>query len=147
MKSYEITYLVSPDISEENIKALQQKVNTFVQEEGGLLRSDQNPIKRRLGYPMKTELDGKRMNAYSIALVFDVLPEKLESLKKKIILESEIMRYMISAKAPLSKVHQRQPRIERKVQTAALQEKEEKHTERKVELEEIEKKLDEILGE
>ena len=36
MKFYELTYLISPDLSEEEIKVLQEKVTSLIQEEGVL---------------------------------------------------------------------------------------------------------------
>ena len=37
MQRYELTYLISDEIPEEEVKSLQNKITSLIQEEGGIL--------------------------------------------------------------------------------------------------------------
>jgi len=45
MKYYELTYIISPDLTEEELKKLSEIITNFIQEEGGFLEKIQNPLK------------------------------------------------------------------------------------------------------
>jgi len=128
MKFYELTYLVPADLSPEEINAFGQKLNSFIQEENGILDKTKIPLKRKLGYPIK-----KKKEAYLITTDFYFKPEKLRVLEKKIKSGGSILRYLIltkeTPKIPTKPL--KRPRIKPKP---------------KVELKEIEKRLEEILG-
>ena len=53
MKLYEINYLISPDLSEEEATSLQEKINSWIQEEKGALNEVNKPVKKILVYPIK----------------------------------------------------------------------------------------------
>jgi len=131
MKTYELTYLIPPDISEGELKTLQEKINSFIQEEKGILTKMNSPIKKRLFSPIK-----RRSQAYITTLNFHLEPEKLTNLEKKLKSENQILRYLILAKQLPKKVE-----IPTKIPKKIIRPKP------KVELKEIEKKLEEILGE
>lgn len=131
MRLYELTYLISPDLSEEELKAFQEKINSFVQAEGGRVRESKNLIKKKLEYPIKN-----RDKVYFGTLNFYSDPEKLENFEKKLKKESLILRYLILNKKTLEKIKIPEIRTEVKIKK-----------EKKVKLEKIEEKLDEILGE
>lgn len=128
MKTYEFTYLIKPDISKEDLNSLQEIIRSFIEEgEGSIVRIN-SPLKRILAYPIK-----KNKEAFLADLTFDLNPDKLDSLKKKIKAEKRIIRYLLLKKMLLKK--KLRVRAMRKPQLKA-----------KVELKEIEKKLEEILG-
>jgi len=139
MKNYELTYLISPDLSEEESRVFQEKITSRIQEEGGVLYGVTSPAIKSLSYPIK-----KKWSAYLTWLGFQLAPEKLENLQKKLKQEAQILRYLLSIK-PVSEIREavapaRKPRLR-----AALPKVKKPKT--KVELKEIEKKLEEILGE
>jgi len=134
MKYYELTYLISPDLSEEELKVFQKKINSFVQEDDGKLEKSKNPIERKIEYPIK-----EKERAYLATLDFYFKPEKLENLEKKLKQESSILRYLILAKRVPKKIEI--PKIIPEVKIKKFKK------EKKVELEKIEEKLEEILGE
>ncbi len=131
MKLYELTYLLSPDLSEEELKSLQEKINSFIEKEGGIINELTLPLKKVLAYPIK-----KKTFTHLGTLSFQFSPEKLENLEKKLKSENQILRYLILAKELPKKVvlPPKLPLIKPKPKP-------------KVELKEIEKKLEEILGE
>ena len=134
MKLYELTYLISPEFSEEEQKSLNEKINSLIQKGAGVLNEVKLPIKKKLAYPIK-----KQREAFLINFNFYLEPEKLGSLEKELKSEKKILRYLILAKPKLkiAKVRKRPTKIIPKIPVK----------EKKVELKEIEKKLEEILGE
>lgn len=134
MKLYEISYLISAKLTEEKAKNLSEKLITSIQEIGGILAEIKNPNKRKLAYPIKKENEG-----YLTSLNFYLDPESLANLEGKLATDSQILRYIILTKKILKKAEV--PKELPKIKKIMKPEKE------KVELEELEKKLEEILGE
>jgi small subunit ribosomal protein S6 len=135
MKTYELTYLISSELSEEEAKEFQGKVISLIQAEGGVLTTRNSLLRKKLAYPIK-----KQTQAYLAVLNFQLNPEGLTNLEKKLKLENQILRYLILTKKPL-KVVAKAPRV------PSLPEKPKVAPKKKVELKEIEKKLEEILDE
>ena len=65
MKYYELSYLINPELSEEEVKILSEKVSKYAQEAKGVLDIAEIPVKKRLGYPIK-----KKRTAYFITTKF-----------------------------------------------------------------------------
>lgn len=138
MRSYELTFLVSPEISPEQLTTLQEKIVSLVQEENGILGQMNRPIKKVLAYPIR-----KKTQAYLVSLNFQLNPEVLKNIEKKLKDENQILRYLILTK-PIKRMIriQKIPSITRVIRKPRIE-----ISKPKVKLEEIEKKLEEILGE
>ena len=134
MKLYELTYLISPELPEEELKSLQERINSLIQKEKGVLSGVKIPIKKKLAYLIK-----KQREAFLTDLSFYLEPDKLGSLEKELKSEKKILRYLILArpKSKIVKVRKRPTKVISKIPAK----------EKKVELKEIEKKLEEILRE
>jgi ribosomal protein S6 len=122
MRNYELTYLISSSLSEEELKRFQEKIISLIQEVGGTLGETKEPIRKKV--------------AYLTTLNFHLSPKKLDSLEKRLKSESQIIRYMILTR-----------RAPKEVPEVAIKPKKIIKPEPKVELKEIEKKLEEILDE
>ena len=129
MKTYELTYLITPDLSEEETRAFQEKIIASLQEEGGILTEAGIISKKRLAYPIQ-----KKIQVYLAVLTFQLNAEKLVNLEKKLKAEGQILRYIIIVKVP------------RKEKVFRIKKALPPPKEKKVELKEIEKKLEEILS-
>lgn len=135
MKYYELSYLIPANLAEEELKALKERIISAIQSQNGLLIEDNNFGKKRTAY-----MKGKEKPGLLFSLSFEVNPEQLSDFEKKLKLENQILRYSILIKKQ-QKLFRERPRImpipsqatERKVQP-------------KVEMADIEKKLEEILG-
>jgi ribosomal protein S6 len=142
MKLYELTYLMPIDLNEEMIKSTQEKVSSFIVENQGTIYKIEEILKRRLGEQAK-----KNNSANMSTLSFYLAPEKLENLKKNLKAETNILNHILIYKEP----RKRMAAPRRMRQPIVIQEeiKEIKTSEKpkKVEIKEIEKKLEEILGE
>jgi small subunit ribosomal protein S6 len=142
MKNYELTYLITPLLSEEEARAFQEKIISSIQDQGGILTEGGILVRKRLAYPVK-----KNLQAFLAVLSFQLSPEKTADLEKKIKAEGEILRHLLVIKEPLKEKFLR-PRRTIRVPEPALKAKEPATSkEKKVELKEIDKKLDEILKE
>ncbi|MFH1714046.1 MAG: 30S ribosomal protein S6 [Candidatus Nealsonbacteria bacterium] len=141
MKNYELTFLISPDLPEEEAKGFQQKINSYIQEQEGLLINGNILLKRTLAYPIS-----KISEAYLAVSVFQLNPEKLAEVEKKLKEENQIIRYLITVVKKERKLPAR--RIKALVQKSKVTVTERTEPqEKKVELNEIDKKLEEILNE
>jgi ribosomal protein S6 len=134
MKFYELTCLISSKLSEEEVKNLSEKINSLIKEGGGSFSELKIPIRRKLAYPIK-----KEGQIYLLTLNFHFEPEKLEIFGGKLKNLPEILRFSIQNKK-ITKIETLREKIIPKIKKPVPE------TE-KVEIEEIEKKLEEILGE
>jgi ribosomal protein S6 len=130
MRLYELTYLIPSNLAEEEIKALQEKIVSQIQEIGGILNEISGVIKKSLAHLIK-----KNTSAFLATLSFQLPPEKLVFLHKRLKSEPNILRYLILTR-----------KLPEKVMAVPIR-KPKKLAKPKVELKEIEKKLEEILGE
>ena len=130
MRYYELTYIASPELSESDAKNIQQKLISSIQDKEGILDSSTNPEEIELSYLIK-----KRGQAYLTSLIFYFKSENIDNLKKEIKAENSILRFLLFAKKNPKKV-----KISKR--SPAPVEKTEK---KKVELKDIEQKLEEIL--
>lgn len=145
MKHYELTYLISPELSEETVLAFQEKVIVLIKDEGGNLEEVKTPLIKKLAYSLKKpDLPTKHDKAYLGVLNFQLNPEKIADLEKKLKAESQILRYLLLNKPAVKKLGY----APRRTPLKSLVEKPKiVPEEKKVELKEIEKKLEEILNE
>ncbi|MDI6591350.1 MAG: 30S ribosomal protein S6 [Patescibacteria group bacterium] len=134
MPLYELTYLISPEISEEEVKKTQEKINSVIQEKGGIIIESKKIVKKKLGYPVR-----KKDSAFLGEVNFRISPEKMGDLEKKIKEEVQILRYIILAK--------KEPKLAILPEKPPFPIRKKLKPKPKVELKEIEKKLEEILGE
>lgn len=143
-KQYEITLILSPDLKEEEINLFQEEFKKNIEKLEGNLKKTGKPEKRSLSYPIK-----KFQSGYYWIVNFLFNPEKLEELYSILKHKKEILRYIIvfapeekPRPFPKKKTEQKIEKIEKpKEKTKEKVEKKEK-----IQLEEIDKKLDEILG-
>ena len=117
MKLYELTYIISPKLVEEERKKLSERVVSHIEAQ---------PTSQQA------------ISSFLITLNFYTEPEKIQEIEKKLKEEQGIVRYMILKKVVSEAKHSK--RMPRKPLIKPV-----KTEEKKVELKEIEKKLEEIL--
>jgi len=147
VRYYELTYLASPDLSEENLNNLKEKIISLLQERSGVLNEIKNPVKTTLRYPIK-----KKKTAFLVTLNFCFNADEVSNFEKNLKSVPEILRYLILTgvapiKPPQTPSFQQKERSWEQKRIRRVPSGTEKQKEPKVELEEIEKKLEEILGE
>ncbi len=142
MKYYELACLISPNLSEQELNSFSEKINSLVQEQGAILDKILPEKKIVLGSPIK-----KNTSAFFKILTFNLNPEKLNDLGKKLKDNKEILRYSILNIKKPSK--EKQTIFQRPVKPKKLVSEPIKiqASKGKVELKDIDKKLKEILEE
>lgn len=142
LKLYEAAYLISPAKSEEEARGFQDAVKNFLLNLGGLIEENGSVLKRRLYYPIK-----KVREAYFAHFKFLAEPEKLSELRKKLE-EKDVLRYLL---VETKRIPQRifKPHVFKAMPTEQVSPEakiEPKIAEPAANIEEIDKKLEEILG-
>jgi len=98
LKVYEVGYLLVPGVPEEEVGALYGNLKELVSSFGGVMISDEMPVILNLAYAMQKTVQNVR-NKYNTAyfgwMKFYMAGEKILDLKKKLDLDSNIIRFLI----------------------------------------------------
>ena len=145
-KQYILHYVLRPDlISEEELHGRRTAVNAKVEAVGGKVEASLcQDSARRLAYPIK-----KTERGYFCETAFLLEPEGVKTLYENLRLEPYLLRYVIESKNPPAKIKPRRKaktELHKKTDIAPLTPplKSEAPTE-KISIEELDKKLDEII--
>ena len=148
-KKYEISYLVSGNVAEDDVVRVAGIVTRLIKESGGVVRHVSEPKKRLLFYPIK-----KTRNAYFGYTTFSADGDAVPEIVKKLKFEKEILRALLTEEViipprslPLRAAWRPtegdilpKRTLPRREETAVSAE------ERAAAIESIDKKLEEILG-
>jgi ribosomal protein S6 len=153
MRNYNASLIFSPLLQEQQVNDILQQLASFVQDKGGILGTQDIRGKRPLLAPIHNVQEG-----YLATLSFTLLPEHLEGFEKTSGEQKEILRFLIAKQAKKRKTKKQtlapspQPislpqtpeaePIASKVSETLKEEKEEK-----VDLKDIDEKLEEIFKE
>jgi len=167
MKTYELTYIISPEMTSEEAEAKAKSFEAVITSKEGTVVKQLNPVAKTLSYPIK-----KRASGFFSVLEFQLEPEKLIELKEIIEKDEKVVRHMITIKLALESKKARRTRvkpesaitfgIEKKAEVETIKEEKVEPTasedtatkdedkkatpKKKVELKDIEKSIDELLG-
>jgi ribosomal protein S6 len=153
MKTYELTYIVSPEITSEETESKAKEFEAKIQSIEGTVLKQKNPNAITLAYPIKNRASG-----FLGIIEFQIEPEKISELEEAVAKDDKIVRHTIVIKKPMSLRRERRPRIkpisilkteeekETKIEEEKISSKKVSEEKQKVELKDIEQKLDEILG-
>ncbi len=95
---YEVGYLLSPTISEENMPVVYGNLKELVVSLGGEIISDEMPKMITLAYAMSKVFQNVRNKfdtAYFGWVKFEINPEKVLELKKKLDVDPNFIRFLI----------------------------------------------------
>lgn len=150
VRTYEIAYLINPDIPEDGVFGEAGKITGAIQDVHGLVGRIEEPKKRKLAYAIE-----KARNAYFGWTTFTVAPERLPDIEKRLRAEAAITRFIIveEVKRPIREFRTRPLRGRRASTPEAGPAEEIKafapaapKEEDKAKIEELDKQLEEILG-
>ena len=136
MKNYELSCLLSPKLNITQLKELTQSISSSFEENA----KKENLTKINLSYPIK-----KEGQAFLYSINFESSPQKIIDLQKKLKSEDKILRFQIFSKKE-KKLSSKKIRATRKttLYKKPLPSLAKQKQPKKVEIENIEKKLDEI---
>lgn len=119
------------------------KLNTIIEEAKGIIRVVEKPKKRRLAYPVN-----KQKEAYFGWTTFSILPENLSLLEKRFKFQEWLLRHLITEEEiyemsrPVLHIVPSRPAKPKTV----VAPRREAESEKALDLEALDKKLEEILG-
>ncbi|MGI6365705.1 MAG: 30S ribosomal protein S6 [Bacillota bacterium] len=90
MRKYELLYILQPDLDEEQLQALQEKVTGLIAEQGGQNTEVKEWGKRRLAYEIADFREG-----YYVEVHFEGTPQVVEELDRVIKITSGILRHIV----------------------------------------------------
>jgi small subunit ribosomal protein S6 len=152
---YEMVYIVSSSYTSEEVKPIKNKLVDLIKEQDGEITNDEDLGKVKFAYPIKHESHG-----YYQLLEFDMPKANLQKLNNGLSLTSEVIRFLIvkkkiktddelkKEKALQEKLAKKKEKQIEEIKTKKEEEKEKpkkETTKEKVSLEELDKKLDELL--
>jgi ribosomal protein S6 len=161
MKTYELSYIVSPEITSEEAQAKAKELESAILAKEGTVLKQSAPVAKTLSYPV-----GKRASGFFGILEFQIEAEKLPELQEMLSKDGKIVRHMLIIKQAANFKKERRVRtkpelkieiqsekpieieIEKKEKPAEEEPSSAKASEAKpkVELKDIEEELDQILG-
>ncbi|MBI3442183.1 MAG: 30S ribosomal protein S6 [Candidatus Sungbacteria bacterium] len=89
-KNYEAAYLLSPALAETEVLAYVGKLSGLIDELGGTIRRAEQPRKQKLAYQIK-----KQGNAYFGCTTFRLQPGRIAEFEKKFKGHGETLRFLI----------------------------------------------------
>lgn len=91
MRSYEIAYIADPDLDEQALTTLEEKVEGWIESAGGQVTKVDRWGKRRLAYPIR-----KRNDGFYFILEARLPAKASPPLDRDLRLNEQILRYMIT---------------------------------------------------
>ncbi|MBI2097261.1 MAG: 30S ribosomal protein S6 [Candidatus Sungbacteria bacterium] len=149
-KRYEISYLVSPNVAEDDVVRVAGIVTRVIEEAKGVVGHINEPKKRRLAYPMY-----KHRFAYFGYTTFQISPSQIAEIPQKLRFEKEIIRHLIVDEVVIpprqfafrASWQPTEAGISTKRETPRREERPAPSAEERAKaIEHIDKRLDEILG-
>src|SRR3989344_4581459 len=148
---YELCYIVSASLSDEELIPLKERVAEFIKKFGGNITFEENLGRRRLAYAINHQLQGSYL-----LFEFDLDGAKLRDLEKTIRLSGEVMRHIVVKRDP--KAPRQQISIAERAERFAAKAEQSKEVEPvkepvnegdkdkgKFKIEDLDQKLDDIL--
>ena len=146
MRNYEVSLIFSPQIEERGVNDLFQQLLSSVQENGGILHGQKMLGKSTLLSPIQRHKEG-----YAASVSFAINQEKLSELEKKLKEESQILRFLLIQPKRRTVAPQKEissSKVKDRVvgkQEVALEPAAAEQKEEKIDLKDIDKKLEEIF--
>jgi small subunit ribosomal protein S6 len=90
MHDYELVAIISPEVDEDGVSKIVEKVTQSINSRGGAVEEIKNWGKRRLAYPVR-----RFMEADYILARFKLLPKSVKELEREIDALGDILRYLV----------------------------------------------------
>lgn len=92
MRTYEITYIVHPDLDDASFKQLNDQVQTWIKDSGGKITKSDIWGRRKMAYAIRKQSEGQY-----VLLHTQMEPEFCAELERQLGLQEPVMRYLIIA--------------------------------------------------
>jgi small subunit ribosomal protein S6 len=92
MRNYEVAYIADPDLDEQALAALDERVAGWITAAGGSTIQVDRWGKRRMAYPIKKRLDG-----VYVFVQASLPPRAALGVERELRLQESVLRFMITA--------------------------------------------------
>ena len=90
MRDYELTYIVHPQVDQEELAVLIEEVKTLVESTGGTVQKVEPWGSRRLAYPIERVWEGQY-----VFMQVGLDPEGITELERRLKLKEPVIRHLI----------------------------------------------------
>ena len=94
MRDYELVIVVDPEVGDDGLPAIVERVNNFIQERGGTINNVDQWGKRRLAYQIRKQRDGQY-----VLLNVSLPPKATADLERNLRFLEPVMRHMLASVA------------------------------------------------
>ena len=95
MRNYEVAYIADPDLDEQALAALEEKVTSWIQAAGGKQTQIDRWGKRRMSYPIKRRLDG-----FYVFVRAELPPTATAAIERDLRLQESVLRFLLTQSEP-----------------------------------------------
>lgn len=90
MRDYELVMVVSPDGGDEGFTAAMERVNQYIQDNGGEITNVDQWGRRKLAYPI-----GKFLEGFYVVTHFRFEPREVKALEGTLTFAEDILRHLV----------------------------------------------------
>jgi small subunit ribosomal protein S6 len=90
MRDYELVAIISPEVDEEGVSKIIDKVTQSIDSRGGAVEEVKKWGRRKLAYPIR-----KFMEADYVLARFKLTPKSVKELEGEISASADILRYLV----------------------------------------------------
>ncbi len=91
MRNYELAYIADPELDTQALKALEEKVQEWIEAVGGKVLKIDRWGKRRFAYMLR-----KRNEGYYLFYQFQIPTQAGKEIERNLRLNEQVLRYMIT---------------------------------------------------
>jgi small subunit ribosomal protein S6 len=91
MRNYEVAYIADPDLDEQALAALEEKVTSWIEAAGGKTVQVDRWGKRRMAYSIR-----KRMDGYYVFVKAELPPQATATLERDLRLQEPVLRFLLT---------------------------------------------------
>jgi len=90
MRNYELVFIANPELEEDDLAAVVEKVKNLVERNGGKITQAKSWGLRRLAYPIKDEREGQYVLVH-----LELEPQEIAELERNLGLNEQILRHLV----------------------------------------------------
>lgn len=141
MQTYEVTYIISSHMAVEEASSVKKDFEAFLQGMGGVIVKSEKTAPLPLAYQIK-----KQSSGFFVTTEFQIEENQIKPLKVALEKNTKVLRHSLMVKRPVKVMKERRTRKPVAVPDVPIFAKSSGPV-KKVQMEDIDKKLDEILSE
>lgn len=94
MRDYEVVVVIQPDLDDNSLSSLLDKINGWINDFGGKVAKVDNWGKRRLAYPIRKHREG-----FYVLFNAQMAPSSVRELERNLQYTEPVLRYLVTVAA------------------------------------------------